>query len=149
MRNATESSDSRDESWQCLPLSGDWMAAAMRRNAPTIFVRFTRAMKMDNCSHPLLSVHVFRANLISSVRSSIRHALQLLCGVGIILCLVSTSPAQVDRAGLNGTVTDPSGRVLPQTHITAVHSATRLRREPSVETVAWPSESPTQIVTRP
>ncbi len=42
---------------------------------------------------------------------------------------MSSSPAQVDRAGLNGTVTDPSGRVLPQTHITAVQDATGLRRE--------------------
>ena len=37
--------------------------------------------------------------------------------------------AQVDRAGLNGTVTDSSGRVLPKTHVTAVHNATGLRRE--------------------
>ena len=37
--------------------------------------------------------------------------------------------AQVDRAGLSGTVTDSSGRVLPQTHVTAVHNATELRRE--------------------
>ena len=54
---------------------------------------------------------------------------QLFCLVAIVLCLVSSSLAQVDRAGLNGTVTDPSGRVLPQTHVTAVHSATGLRRE--------------------
>jgi hypothetical protein len=37
--------------------------------------------------------------------------------------------AQVDRAGLSGTVTDVSGRVLPQTHISALHNATGLRRE--------------------
>ncbi len=47
----------------------------------------------------------------------------------ILLCLVSAALAQVDRAGLNGTVTDPSRRVLPRTHITAVHNATGLRRE--------------------
>jgi hypothetical protein len=35
----------------------------------------------------------------------------------------------VDRAGLNGTVTDPSGRVLPHAHITVVQDATGLRRE--------------------
>ncbi|MFZ3262488.1 MAG: TonB-dependent receptor [Terriglobales bacterium] len=47
----------------------------------------------------------------------------------ILLCVVSAALAQVDRAGLNGTVTDPSRRVLPRTHITAVHNATGLRRE--------------------
>jgi hypothetical protein len=37
--------------------------------------------------------------------------------------------AQVDRSGLSGTVTDPSGRVLPQAHVTVVENATGLRRE--------------------
>ncbi len=40
-----------------------------------------------------------------------------------------SAPCQIDRAGLNGTVTDSSGRVLPQTHVIAVHNATGLRRE--------------------
>ena len=62
-------------------------------------------------------------------RRSIGGATQLFCLVGMILCLASPSSAQVDRAGLNGTVTDPSGRVLPQTHVTAVQDATGLRRE--------------------
>jgi Carboxypeptidase regulatory-like domain/TonB dependent receptor len=61
---------------------------------------------------------------------SLRQGGQLLCGSGIIiLCLVSGSAAQVDRAGLNGTVTDPSGRALPQTQVTALQNATGLRRE--------------------
>ena len=46
-----------------------------------------------------------------------------------LVCLASQGFAQIDRAGLNGTVTDSSGRVLPQTHVTAVHNATGLRRE--------------------
>src|ERR1035438_9444317 len=46
-----------------------------------------------------------------------------------LITLASLAAAQVDRAGLNGTVTDPSGRVLPQTHITAVHDATGLHRQ--------------------
>ena len=50
----------------------------------------------------------------------------LACILGCFVCL---SPAQVDRAGLNGTVTDASGGVLPQARITAVHNATGLRRE--------------------
>ena len=37
--------------------------------------------------------------------------------------------AQVDRSGLTGTVTDPSGRLLGQTHIVAVEDSTQLRRE--------------------
>ena len=49
--------------------------------------------------------------------------------LGMLLYLVSPSSAQVDRAGLTGTVTDPSGRVLPQTRIVAVQNATGLRRE--------------------
>ena len=40
-----------------------------------------------------------------------------------------SAPCQIDRAGLSGTVTDSSGRVLPHTHVVAVHNATGLRRE--------------------
>src|ERR1700733_11300146 len=47
----------------------------------------------------------------------------------LLVCFVSQGVAQVDRAGLNGTVTDSSGRTLPRTHVTAVHNATGLRRE--------------------
>jgi hypothetical protein len=42
---------------------------------------------------------------------------------------VSQSLAQIDRAGLNGTVSDPTGRVLPQARVIAVQDATGLRRE--------------------
>ncbi|HTU42133.1 MAG TPA: TonB-dependent receptor [Candidatus Aquilonibacter sp.] len=45
------------------------------------------------------------------------------------LSLAPASSAQVDRAGLTGTVNDPSGSVLPQTRVTAVEAATGLRRE--------------------
>ncbi len=47
----------------------------------------------------------------------------------IILCFVFPSAAQVDRAALSGIVTDPSGSVLPQTHVTAVQMATGLERD--------------------
>jgi Carboxypeptidase regulatory-like domain len=53
----------------------------------------------------------------------------LLAGVSAAFLLVSSASAQVDRAGLNGTVTDPSGRVLPEVRITAFQDATGLRRE--------------------
>lgn len=76
-------------------------------------------MKRDECL-PALS-------LIG--RTHIRGAGRILCGAALLLCLVSSWQAQVDRAGLNGTVTDPSRRVLPRTHISAVHNATGLRRE--------------------
>ena len=62
--------------------------------------------------------------------SNINHATRcrfLLAGV--FLSLASFSLAQIDRAGLSGTVTDPSGRVLPQTHVTAVQISTGLERQ--------------------
>ncbi len=62
-------------------------------------------------------------------RKRVREANQLLCLIGVIFSLVCSAPAQVDRAGLSGTVTDPSGSVLPQTHVTAIHDATGVRRE--------------------
>ena len=62
-------------------------------------------------------------------RKTLRQTRQIAYLVGVILGLVCSSPAQVDRAALNGTVTDSSGRFLPQTHVTAVHNATGLRRE--------------------
>src|SRR6202167_587364 len=46
----------------------------------------------------------------------------------ILLSLTPFSRAQIDRAALSGTVTDPSGRVLPQTRVTAVQAATGLQR---------------------
>jgi hypothetical protein len=62
-------------------------------------------------------------------RRAYRRRGQFAVLVGIMLGLVSWSPAQVDRAALSGTVSDPTGRVLPQTHITAVQNLTGLRRE--------------------
>ncbi len=87
-------------------------------------------MNPRNYSCLLLCGNCF-ANTTSSLRARkyIQGASQVFGLVCIILCLVSSSPAQVDRAGLNGTVTDPSGRVLPQVHIAAVQDATGLRRE--------------------
>src|SRR5580698_4261402 len=50
-------------------------------------------------------------------------------GFAVLFSLASICAAQVDRSGLSGAVTDPSGRLLPQAHVTAVESATGLRRE--------------------
>jgi hypothetical protein len=55
------------------------------------------------------------------------QALFLVCGM--VLCLTAFSRAQIDRAGLRGTVTDVSGRVLPQAHVTASQISTGLKRE--------------------
>jgi hypothetical protein len=48
--------------------------------------------------------------------------------VGILLSCAPFLRAQIDRAGLSGIVTDSSGSVLPQTHITAVQATTGLQR---------------------
>jgi Carboxypeptidase regulatory-like domain len=44
-------------------------------------------------------------------------------------CIVPTTHAQVDRAGLTGTVTDTSGKALSGVRITALQTATGLHRE--------------------
>jgi hypothetical protein len=48
---------------------------------------------------------------------------------GIHLCLAPTSSAQIDRAGLSGTVSDPSGHVLPDTKVAALQISTKLERK--------------------
>ncbi|HTW80305.1 MAG TPA: TonB-dependent receptor [Terracidiphilus sp.] len=50
-------------------------------------------------------------------------------GCCVTFSLTNICFAQVDRSALNGTVTDASGRILPETHITAVQNSTELRRE--------------------
>ncbi len=61
--------------------------------------------------------------------NSVMQALILVSGT--VLCLAVVSLAQIDRAGLRGAISDPSGRVLPQAHVTAVQISTGLRRETS------------------
>src|SRR5580698_4632665 len=56
---------------------------------------------------------------------------QVACLVGVILCLVHSSLAQIDRAGLSGIVTVSSGSVLPQTQVSAVQGTTGLQRKTS------------------
>ena len=50
-------------------------------------------------------------------------------GFSAVFLFAGISFAQVDRSGLNGTVTDQAGRLLPGTHITAVQNSTQLQRE--------------------
>src|SRR5215471_7554713 len=47
----------------------------------------------------------------------------------MLFYVASPALAQVDRTGLNGTVMDASGQVLPDTQVTAVQTATGLRKE--------------------
>ncbi len=54
---------------------------------------------------------------------------KLLGATVLIFAIASALTAQVDRSGLSGTVTDPSGRVLPQVHVVAVQNDSGLRRE--------------------
>jgi hypothetical protein len=72
---------------------------------------------------PRMEVQVKPGNRMTSL------AIGRVIVVGIILSVASLAQAQVDRAGLSGTVADPSGRVVPQTHVTAVQNDTGLRRE--------------------
>jgi hypothetical protein len=51
--------------------------------------------------------------------------------VSTVLCFSCAMPgiAQVDRSAINGTVTDPAGRLLGETHITVVENSTQSQRE--------------------
>jgi Carboxypeptidase regulatory-like domain len=57
------------------------------------------------------------------------RSFRALVFLNAVFFFAATLFAQVDRSGLSGTVTDPSGRVLPQAHVTVVENATGLRRE--------------------
>ena len=53
---------------------------------------------------------------------------RILSSFCLTFVLAGSCLAQVDRSALNGTVTDPSGRVLPGAEVVAVQDATGLRR---------------------
>jgi hypothetical protein len=57
------------------------------------------------------------------------RGLRASIGFSAILIVANLSYAQVDRSGLSGTVTDSSGRLLADAHITMVQNSTHLRRE--------------------
>src|SRR6202042_2284067 len=96
-------------------------------NAFTRRAEGTTAMKPRKCSYDLFRMNstlLFFSGLRG--RKPLRKTRQIACLVSVILCLVYSSVAQVDRAGLSGTVTDSSGRVLPQAKVTAVQISTGL-----------------------
>ena len=61
--------------------------------------------------------------------SSVLRSARVSIGLSVLFCLANFCAAQVDRSGLTGTVSDPSGRRLVETHITAVQNSTQLQRE--------------------
>jgi hypothetical protein len=67
---------------------------------------------------------------INSVPSP--HLLANVCrraaAVSAICCIVFSCLAQVDRAGLDGTVTDPSGKVIPGVRVSATMAETGMQR---------------------
>ncbi|AXC15932.1 Oar protein [Acidisarcina polymorpha] len=70
---------------------------------------------------------------MEKLRSSLSQSVVILSTIFLFACAIPGS-AQVDRSALSGTVTDPSGRLLRQTHITAVENSTELRREVTTDT---------------
>jgi hypothetical protein len=58
-----------------------------------------------------------------------RIAFLLLFFPFLAILIQAPARAQVDRAGLRGTVSDPSGRTLPGTQVTALQSSTGLERK--------------------
>jgi len=58
-----------------------------------------------------------------------RLGLKIIAVCSIVAFLSSAAYAQVDRAALNGTVTDPDGRVLPRVVVLARQQATGLYRQ--------------------
>jgi len=70
-----------------------------------------------------------RRNFGSSIRAALRKGAPFLLALATILCFGPPSQAQVDRAGLGGTVTDTSGLPLPQAQVSAVQNDTGMRRE--------------------
>lgn len=72
--------------------------------------------------------HRQRGESVQSTRVAILHRSWALIILGFLV-LASALHAQVDRAGLSGTVTDSAGAALPSVQVVAVQTATGLRRE--------------------
>jgi len=72
---------------------------------------------------------VWKENLKFSERLHKLRGLYIFVQFIAVFFFAATSFAQVHRSGLSGTVTDSSGRVLPETHITVVDNANALKRE--------------------
>jgi hypothetical protein len=64
-----------------------------------------------------------------AMSSTVFRNVRVSIGFSAVLFLTSICFAQVDRSAVSGTVTDSSGGLLPQAHVTVVENATGLRRE--------------------
>jgi hypothetical protein len=73
--------------------------------------------------HRKMTRRVFASN------SPVLRIVRVSIACSVVFFFTGISFAQVDRSGLAGAVTDPSGHLLPQAHVTVVESATGLRRE--------------------
>jgi hypothetical protein len=61
-------------------------------------------------------------------RSFFLLSVLVVSAIALLSCAIPTI-AQVDRSALTGTITDPSGRLLGQAHITAIENSTQQRHE--------------------
>src|SRR5580700_8236203 len=66
--------------------------------------------------------------LFAAIFTTIQR-LRIPIGFSFWFFLAGLCAAQADRSGLTGTVTDSSGRRLPQARVTAVENAAGMRRE--------------------
>jgi hypothetical protein len=69
-----------------------------------------------------------KVSLQLAAASNVLRRFSTLACISVFFLFTASSFAQVDLSGLSGTVTDPSGRLLPQARITVVENATGLRR---------------------
>jgi hypothetical protein len=70
-----------------------------------------------------------KKNLWFTGSLAVPRNLHVPIALGIALFLAGSCSAQVDRSGISGSVTDSSGRLLPEAHVTAIQNATGLRRD--------------------
>jgi Carboxypeptidase regulatory-like domain len=77
----------------------------------------------------LVKRFLFRAKLFNIVRQAFRSIFNSVFVFALVFGVASVASAQVDRAGLNGTVLDASGKPLPGAKITARQIASGLYRE--------------------
>jgi hypothetical protein len=71
----------------------------------------------------------FNQGLQIAFRSAVSRRLRASVAIWALLLLAGIAFGQVDRSGLSGTVTDSSGRLLPQAHVTVIENTTGMRRE--------------------
>src|ERR1700739_3113913 len=84
-------------------------------------------MNLRECPPIQLCKRVSSTGIVYPMTKAFLSAVVVLCLISF--SLVSTGFAQVDRSALSGTVIDPSGRVVPQTHVTAQKGDSGFRRE--------------------